>query len=160
VSSDDEPLFANGDDAPPAGDPTAPESDPAAAAAAHDPAEGTSALYEATVRSLTDALGEHAVGDMVRLFLNDAHGRIRAAQDSLSAGDLARVSREAHDLKATAGGFGLAAMRDAAQTLEQAARAGNAAEAGAAMAAVSAAMDRGEAALRERFPGLGAEQSG
>lgn len=159
MSSDDEPLFANGDDAPPAGAPTAPESDPAAAAA-HGPADGTSILYEATVRNLTDALGDYAVADMVRLFLNDAHGRIRAAQDSLSAGDLTRVSKEAHDLKATAGSFGLAAMRDAAQILEQAARAGNAAEAGAAMAAVSAAMDRGEAALRDRFPALGAEKSG
>ncbi len=112
-------------------------------------------LASEVLACLTDALGQAGVRRMLSAFRRDAGQRVTAVGAALVRGDLETVGGEAHDLKSTAGNFGLHALAGVAAALERAARAGQVDEATSLAAALPAhfhaALDaigpRGEGAM-------------
>lgn len=102
---------------------------------------------------LTDALGQAGMGRMLSAFRRDAGRRITAVEAALARGDLETVGGEAHDLKSTAGNFGLHALAGAAAALERAARAGRFDEAGRLAVALPAHFNAALDALGPRDEG-------
>jgi HPt (histidine-containing phosphotransfer) domain-containing protein len=79
--------------------------------------------------------------EIVDLFLEDAPVRRAALREALAAGDLNATYRAAHTLKGSAGNFGVAAITEAAVTVERHAREGDLAAARAASAVLEAHID-------------------
>lgn len=80
------------------------------------------------IQELLDLCDEDDVGliaELVELFLRDAPARVADVIDGCAQGDLARVERGAHALKGSAGNLGAVAVRDLADRLQAAGRAGD-----------------------------------
>ena len=60
---------------------------------------------------------------LVEMFLGGLPARLVAMETSLAAGDIERLTREGHQLKGTAGGYGFRSLGEAAANLEATARA-------------------------------------
>ena len=94
--------------------------------------------------------GAPFVVQMIDLFLQESPARLAAAEHGLAAGDPASVGAAAHALKSSAGNLGAVALMNQMAALEQAARAGEAAETLAPMVAhMAEELDRVRASLLE-----------
>jgi signal transduction histidine kinase/DNA-binding response OmpR family regulator len=96
-----------------------------------EPAGAGEGLLDAEVLAqLAADLDAQVLPDLVDAFLREAEGRARMMVEAAEAGDLARLEREAHSLKSSAGTFGAAALAERAREIERASRAGDAPAAG------------------------------
>ena len=94
------------------------------------------------------------VRDVVDVFLQDAPATLERIRDAARARDARALGAAAHTLKGSAGLFAQGRAYDSARRLEQLARAGDLAGAGAACADVEADVARLMAELRELRPSL------
>ena len=63
------------------------------------------------------------MADIVKLFVDELPGRLKAIEDSLTQQDFDALVRLAHQLKGAAGGYGFPQITDAAKALEESAQA-------------------------------------
>jgi len=85
--------------------------------------------------------------ELVRVYLDTYPGRVAELRQALARGDAAAVRRAAHTLKGMVGQLGARAASAAAQRLEAMGRERNLTQAGAACAALEAALERVRPAL-------------
>jgi HPt (histidine-containing phosphotransfer) domain-containing protein len=103
---------------------------------------------------LAEALGPHALGEVVDLFLTDTAARMGGLGASCAAADFARVLADAHYIKGAAKNFGEGPFVACCQRVEAAARAGDRAQVDAALASLQAAWGALESRLRAARAGL------
>ncbi|WP_343058573.1 ATP-binding protein [Roseospira visakhapatnamensis] len=137
-----------------------PETAPGAAAHADDQDTDALVLDLDILGCLTDALGRAGVGDMLQAFRRDAGRCLVTVDSALVHGDLETVGGEAHDLKSTAGNFGLRALARTAAALEVAARGGHLDEARRLAAGLPARFHAALAALGPGGHGIMAADDG
>ncbi len=103
-------------------------------------------------RALEMVGGDEAVlRDLGRIFMDDAPRRLEALRTALADGDAERARRAAHSLKGAAASVALDRARNLAARIEEAADGGQAAEAGALLPELEAALERGMERLRARI---------
>lgn len=68
--------------------------------------------------------GEKLLGQMIRLFLENAPTRVEQIRGGLLRGDLAEAEKGAHSLKSSAANVGALRLRDVAAEMERAASGG------------------------------------
>jgi signal transduction histidine kinase/DNA-binding NarL/FixJ family response regulator len=73
---------------------------------------------EAIYTELADALGADDVRVVIEQFLSDTAQRLQAMREGMSAGDFARVAREAHTAKGSSGSLGFLRFSNLAESLE------------------------------------------
>jgi len=90
---------------------------------------------------LTAELDPETVTNLIIQFLADTPVQITAARAALGSGDLATLGRTAHSVAGSSSTFGLEELRQAAVSLETAAKAGETTNLPAQVAAVAAAFE-------------------
>ena len=131
--------------------------EPAPAPAPHGEPSASSPLLDASVLDRLAAMVPAAKLDaLLRGYLAAAAARVEtmaqaARADDLSLDDLALLAREAHDLKANSGNFGVRRLQHLAEQLEQACADGDAAQTRAIAAVIERAAEPTWAALRARL---------
>ncbi len=87
--------------------------------------------------------------ELIDLFFADCPRMWQNVRDALSLGDAVKLSRAAHTLKGSVGVFGAKSAREAAEHVEQLARAGNLAQAAEAVTQLEAELERLKPTLLE-----------
>jgi HPt (histidine-containing phosphotransfer) domain-containing protein len=87
--------------------------------------------------------------ELIDLFFADCPRMWQNVRDALALGDAVKLSRAAHTLKGSVGVFGAKTAREAAEHLEQLARAGNLAQAAEAVTQLEAELERLKPTLLE-----------
>ena len=95
---------------------------------------------------------EGLVQELIGLFQEDVPPRMVALREGMAAGDLTRMSMEAHQMKGALSNLGLVRFADMAMHIEIEARAGFLEASPALIAALPAAYDEALAALQQAFP--------
>jgi CheY-like chemotaxis protein len=73
---------------------------------------------------ISELAGDGDLADLVEIFVAELPGRVQAFEQACAAADLETLTRLAHQLKGSAGGYGYPSITHAAANLEQSARAG------------------------------------
>lgn len=84
-------------------------------------------LDPAALGRLQEWGGEKLLGQMIRLFLENAPGRMAQIRSGLSGGDIAEAEKGAHSLKSSAANVGAHHVRDLAADIERLAGGGDSA---------------------------------
>jgi PAS domain S-box-containing protein len=86
-------------------------------------------LDDAQLDGLAKLMPARRFGAIIEGFLGAAQSRLQRIEAYVHSGEMAGLAREAHDLKGISGNFGARRVQQLADRLEQAAKAGDAAEA-------------------------------
>jgi HPt (histidine-containing phosphotransfer) domain-containing protein len=104
------------------------------------------------LRALDPDGGDTFLREIAGIFIEDTPKRIAEIESSLAAGDTATFIRAAHTIKGASANIGAAALRAAAEQLEQQAKNKGLVDVAALIAGVKAEFDRTKVALNEMFP--------
>jgi HPt (histidine-containing phosphotransfer) domain-containing protein len=110
-------------------------------------AEADGVLDAAALERLSSSVGEEFVAELVELFLGDAPTQLSALRTAIEGGDAEAARRAAHTLKSNGATFGADAFAESCRLLEDRAKAGDLAGAGALLARVEAGYPEVAAAL-------------
>jgi signal transduction histidine kinase/DNA-binding NarL/FixJ family response regulator len=113
------------------------------------PSPGGPAVDRTAISGLRGFLGGAEFAAFITESVRDLTVRIDGLADRIAAGELEHVAREAHDLVAVAGNCGACAVSMLARSVEQAAKRGDAAEAGRLFADMRGAGGQAAEALEE-----------
>ena len=77
-----------------------------------------------TLGQLRDAVGDDALGDIVKIYVDESSKSLRALHVAVSAGDAATVTQRSHSLHTSSATVGARALASACKELESRARIG------------------------------------
>jgi HPt (histidine-containing phosphotransfer) domain-containing protein len=112
-----------------------------------------SALDESALARLREWGGDKLLGQMIRLFLENAPTRMDQIRTGATGGDIQEAEKGAHSLKSSAANVGAMALRELAADIERAAGAGDVNRVEELFAPI-------EAAFAEAIAALGAVEQG
>jgi len=101
----------------------------------------------AALERLRDSVGEEFVTELVELFLEDAPAQLEALRDALERGDAETARRAAHTLKSNGATFGADGFSESCRLLEESAKVGELAGAGALLTRIESEYEGVAAAL-------------
>jgi signal transduction histidine kinase/CheY-like chemotaxis protein/HPt (histidine-containing phosphotransfer) domain-containing protein len=127
------------------------EPGPVAAVAHASKPEAPILSEDGPLAPLERSLPQNQFRSILRAYLADAEGRRIRIVEAAEQGDVAALTRDAHDLASTSGNVGAERLADLARRLEKACRAGATAEIETLAAAVDPAVRTAAAALRARY---------
>ena len=103
----------------------------------------------ANLRSLNPGDNDEFLREITGIFLEDTPLRLAELDESLLSGDTGRFTRAAHSIKGSAANLGAAALRTAAEKLENQSRSQGLANVADLVAQVKAEFARAEATLKQ-----------
>jgi CheY-like chemotaxis protein len=127
------------------------EPGPVAAVAHASKPEAPILSEDGPLAPLERSLPQNQFRSILRAYLADAEGRRIRIVEAAEQGDVAALTRDAHDLASTSGNVGAERLADLARRLEKACRAGATAEIETLAAAIDPAVRTAAAALRARY---------
>ena len=98
--------------------------------------------------------GEKLLGQMIRLFLENAPGRMEQIRGGLTGGDVKESEKGAHSLKSSAANVGALRVRDIAASVERTASGGDATAAQQLLPSLEVAFSEAISALESVEKGL------
>jgi HPt (histidine-containing phosphotransfer) domain-containing protein len=101
----------------------------------------------ANLRALNPDDDDEFLREIAGIFIEDTPQRIAELDQCLMSGDVTRFTRAAHSIKGSSANLGAMALRDAAEQLEQQARASGLADVIGLVAQLKAEFGRAQAAL-------------
>lgn len=114
----------------------------------------TDTLDSAALERLQEWGGAKLLGQMIRLFLENAPGRMEQIRRGLTGGDVSESEKGAHSLKSSAANVGAHRVRDLAADIERLAGGGDSAGVNALLPSLESAFGDAIAALEAVEKGL------
>lgn len=114
----------------------------------------TDVIDPAALERLQKWGGPRLLGQMIRLFLENAPERLREVREGFESDELERVERASHGLKSSAANLGATAVTELARRMEEAARDGGKEEARSLLAPLEDAYGRASRRLEAVQAGL------
>lgn len=111
-------------------------------------------LDPSALARLSEWGGDKLLGQMIRLFLENAPGRMEQIRGGLGGGDLKEAEKGAHSLKSSAANVGAMRVRDLAADMERTTSAGDGGAAAQLLAPLDDAFSQAIAALESVERGL------
>jgi HPt (histidine-containing phosphotransfer) domain-containing protein len=105
------------------------------------------AVDSATLDRLRESVGQEFLGELVRVFLDDAPTQLTTLRGAFERGDAEEARRAAHTLKSNGATFGAEGFSELCRRLEEKAKAGLLADAAELVGQAEAEYARVEAAL-------------
>lgn len=116
----------------------------------------TDPLDPAALGRLQEWGGDKLLGQMIRLFLENAPGRMAQIRSGFSGGEISESEKGAHSLKSSAANVGALRVRDLAADIERLAGGGDSAGAKELLPALESAFGEAISALETVEKGLSA----